>query len=189
MEQEKNNNKTIVRKLFRKGELIVVIKDSGDYKMTIIDLEMQQEVFLIKILMKINNIQIAHIKVPEGEEEDYISILQEHPNVKYVELNAVGSLGSYKNNEKIQSHNFEQNQAYVQGELILVFKDKEDYNTTIRALEKNQDLSLIKMLMVTEDIKIAHFKVPIDKEKECIGIIQKHPNVNDVELNIFGTFK
>lgn len=77
---------------------------------------------------------------------------------------------------------------YVKGELIVLFDIKEDHKTTIATLQEDKNISLIKVIFDSGDTQIAHFKVPVGKEKEYIEIIQKHPNVKSAELNQTGKF-
>ena len=90
--------------------------------------------------------------------------------------------------DKMIKENTSVEETYRKGELIVVFDNKEDYNITIKTLEKYKEVSLIKMLMITDSVKIAHFKVPIKKEKEFIDIFEKLPNVKSAELNFLGSF-
>jgi hypothetical protein len=79
-------------------------------------------------------------------------------------------------------------QEYVPGELIVVFANNEPYSKTIKALEANNNISLINLIFDSETTQIAHFKVPKAKESAYIKIIQKHPNIKSVELNYLGSF-
>jgi hypothetical protein len=79
-------------------------------------------------------------------------------------------------------------QKYVPGELIVVFANNEPYSKTIKALEANNNISLINLIFDSENTQIAHFKVPKEKESAYIKIIQKHPNIKSAELNYLGSF-
>lgn len=78
---------------------------------------------------------------------------------------------------------------YVEGELIVVFKNEKTYEAAAETLAKQDGVELIKMLMVAPpDAIIGHFKVPKGKEKEMITVFQTNPEVKYAELNMLGSF-
>lgn len=74
-----------------KGELLVGFSDKENIQKTIKLLETNDGVSFIKMLMESGDTQIAHFKVPVGEEEKYIKIFNKTPNVKYAEVNKIAS--------------------------------------------------------------------------------------------------
>ena len=92
------NMETNQPKEFVKGELIVVFKNEATYKTAIKELEKQKGVQFINMLMTSPpDAIIGHFKVPEGKEKEMITVFQKHPEVKYAELNALGSFGKLSN--------------------------------------------------------------------------------------------
>ena len=78
---------------------------------------------------------------------------------------------------------------YVEGELIVAFKNEATYRRAIKDLERKDGAQFIDMLMVSPpDAIIGHFKVPVGQEKEMMAFFEGHPEVKSSELNALGSF-
>lgn len=73
------------------GELIVRFNSNSNYQQTIKTLTQDKHITFIKMLFDSKSLQIAHFSVPIGQEKTYIKLIEQNPNVKYAEQNALGS--------------------------------------------------------------------------------------------------
>lgn len=95
------------------------------------------------------------------------------------------SISEMKNDAKKASDN---DVDFVEGEILVVFKNKVDIKSAITEVEKNDGVTFIKMLMDAKDARIAHFKVPNGEEKSYLKVLSKNKDIEYAELNVEGTF-
>lgn len=92
-------------------------------------------------------------------------------------------------NNSISNKETNLSEEFVKGELIVMFKSENSYQAAINNLVNDNDVQLIKMLMVTPpDAIIGHFRVPKEKEREMIAIFETYPEIKSAELNLLGSF-
>lgn len=87
------------------GELLVTLKNSTQTPMAVASIEKHVDIRLIKVLMDQPTAKIAHFKVPEGQEQVFISELKKNKHVQAVELNIKGKFIHPIQNEPVNVNN------------------------------------------------------------------------------------